>query len=145
LRMTTKLREFRMKDYKDVRGLWERCGLEIRVGDRENEIRRKVTRDPDLFLVAEEDGRIVGSLMGAWDGRRGWLYHLGVLPGCRRRGIATELVEEVERRMKAKGVVKVNALVYNTNIPSLAFFERMGYPVDRSVSFLGKKLVTGPA
>jgi ribosomal protein S18 acetylase RimI-like enzyme len=140
--MTLKLREFRMKDYRDVRELWGESGLEIRPGDDENEVRIKVTRDPELFLVAEEDDRVVGSLMGAWDGRRGWLYHLGVLPEYRRRGIAAALVEEVERRMKAKGVVKANTLVYDTNTPSLAFFKKMGYPVDRSMLFLGKRLVT---
>lgn len=108
------------------------------------EIRVKLERDPDLFLVAEEDGRIVGSVMGAWDGRRGWLYHLGVLPGHQKRGIATQLVKEVEKRMRRKGVVKVNAAVYETNRPSLTFFKNMGYAADRTSVFYGKILRAQP-
>jgi len=142
--MPVRIREFAMSDYNEVRGLWKKSGLEIRPGDDAEGIRAKLEKDPDLFLVAEEGGKIVGSVMGAWDGRRGWLYHLGVLPGHRRRGIATKLVREVEKRMRRKGVVKVNALIYETNRPSLAFFLIMGYTADRSTVFHGKKLRAQP-
>ena len=109
-----RVRRFRIGDYSEVRGLWMKSRLEIRPGDSEKEIRIKTGRDPDLFLVAEAGGKIVGSVIGAWDGRRGWIYHLGVLLRYRRTGVATKLVREVERRiMKKKGVLKVNASVFS--------------------------------
>ena len=135
-----KIREFSMRDYARVRRVWEESGLEIRPGDSREEVRRKVSRDRDLFLVAEEGGTIVGTAMGAWDGRRGWIYHLGVLPGHQRKGIAARLVGEIERRMRAKGVPKVNAIVYDDNAASLSLFRKMGYAADRRSVLHGKLL-----
>ncbi len=136
-----KVRSFVIRDYPAVRSLWEECGLEIRPGDSEPEVIVKLGRDPDLFLVAEESGMIVGTVMGAWDGRRGWIYHLGVLPGHQRKGVATSLVREVERRMLAKGVLKVNAVVFGDNERSLRFFEKEGYGADRRSVLHGKLLI----
>jgi ribosomal protein S18 acetylase RimI-like enzyme len=136
-----KVRTFSMKDYVQVRALWEASGLEIRPGDSKEEVRKKVRRDPELFLVAEERGKIVGTAMGGWDGRRGWIYHLGVLPGSQRKGVATAVVRELERRMKRKGVPKVNAVVFNWNERSKRFFEKMGYAADTVSTKYGKSLV----
>jgi len=124
-----KIRTFDITDYPKVAEVWSEAGLEFRPGDREDEIRVKIQRDPELFLVAEERGRIVGSVMGAWDGRRGWIYHLGVRPSNQRRRVATKLIEEVESRMKKKGVLKVNALIFPWNDTSMGFFSKIGYAV----------------
>jgi len=89
-----------------------------------------MARDPELFLVAEHNGRVVGTAMGAWDGRRGWIYHLGVLPTARRKRVATKLIAEVEARMKKIGIPKVNALIYPWNEASVSFFRSAGYEVE---------------
>ena len=65
--------------------------------------------------------------MGAWDGRRGWIYHLGVRPRHQRRSVGTRLIREVETRMKRKGVLKVNALIFPWNESSIRFFSKIGY------------------
>jgi ribosomal protein S18 acetylase RimI-like enzyme len=124
-----KIRTFTISDYSDVVELWSQVGLEIRPGDEVEGIRIKLQRDPEFFLVAEERGRILGSVMGAWDGRRGWIYHLGVRPGHRRRKVATKLIREVESRMRDKGVLKVNALIYPWNRASIEFFTKSGFTV----------------
>jgi ribosomal protein S18 acetylase RimI-like enzyme len=133
-----RVRAFKIGDYREVRSIWKTSGLEIRPGDSKKEIQLKLKRDPELFLVAKAEGRIVGSVIGAWDGRRGWIYHLGVLPQFQRMGIAKRLVREVEERMKAKGVVKVNASVYKWNKRSLAFFRASGYEADPTTIHVGK-------
>lgn len=135
-----RVRAFRLDDYEQVRALWVATGLEIRPGDSKEEIRSKLERDPELFLVAEEGGKTVGTAMGTWDGRRGWIYHLGVLPGWQRKGVATALVREVEARMRAKGVLKVNAIVYEDNERSSRFFVKAGYAVERRSVIHGKFL-----
>jgi ribosomal protein S18 acetylase RimI-like enzyme len=116
-----------MDDYPEVRKLWVASGLEIRPGDELQGITRKLTRDRELFLVAEEEGKIVGTVMGAWDGRRGWIYHLGVQPERRRGGVATSLIRELEARMMKIGIPKVNALIYPSNAISVKFFANAGY------------------
>jgi len=124
-----KIRAFNISDYPSVVEVWSEAGLEFRPGDEIEGIRTKIQRDPELFLVAEERGKIVGSVMGAWDGRRGWIYHLGVRPRYRRKKIATRLIREVESRMTKKGVVKVNALIFGWNEASIGFFSKSGYLV----------------
>jgi len=124
-----KVRGFAIGDYPEVRRLWVDSGLGFRLGDELQDVRRKLTRDSKLFLVAEDGGKIVGTVMGAWDGRRGWIYHLGVLPGHHRKGVATSLVRELEERMRGMGIPKVNALIYPENSVSVRFFARAGYTV----------------
>jgi len=119
-----------MADYAKVRKLWVDSGLEIRPGDERKGIARKLERDGDLFLVAEEKGTIVGTVMGAWDGRRGWIYHLGVTPDRHRKGVATALIRELEARMKKAGIPKVNALIFPWNDASVSFFNSAGYKVE---------------
>jgi ribosomal protein S18 acetylase RimI-like enzyme len=125
-----KVRTFAIRDYPEVRSLWIASGLEIRSGDELEGVRRKLARDRELFLVAEDEGEIVGTVMGAWDGRRGWMYHLGVRPDRHRTGVATRMVHELEARMRKIGVPKVNALIYPWNEASLEFFASAGYVVE---------------
>ncbi len=84
-----KIREFRYpQDYPPVIELWNTAGpgIHVRRSDQPDEILKKLQRDPDLFLVAESEGEIIGSVLGGFDGRRGMMYHLAVKAEYRRRG-----------------------------------------------------------
>ncbi len=131
-----------MADYDAVLALWQSAGpgVSIRPSDRREEIAKKLTRDPDLFLVAECDGRLVGALMGAWDGRRGWLHHLAVDESVRRQGIGAALVQEVEGRLRARGCLKVNLLVYSANQGAREFYRSLGYDEMTPIMAMGKEL-----
>lgn len=133
------IREFRMEDYSEVVRLWKTSGIKLRPGDKVDAIRVKLRRDPELFLVAVNGNEMIGSVMGAWDGRRGWIYHLAVNPKFQRRGVASVLLKELETRMKAKGIIKVNALIYKWNETSRRFFETRGFEIDEEW-FAGKSL-----
>lgn len=135
-----RIRQFSIDDYSVVFELWKLAGLIIRPGDGLEEIKLKLQRDSDLFLVAQEAGEIVGTVMGAWDGRRGWIYHLAVKPGQQRRGIGSALVKQVEDQLFAKGAKKVNAQIYASNQPSLAFFKAEGYEAQPELIMIGKQL-----
>jgi ribosomal protein S18 acetylase RimI-like enzyme len=135
-----KIREFKIEDYQIVRGLWQTAGLTLRPGDELDDVKLKLQRDPDLFLVAKEDERILGSVIGGWDGRRGWIYHLAVSPEHQRKGIGAGLVREVEKRLIAKGAKKVNAQVYKWNERSSEFFKAIGYETQPDLIMIGKHL-----
>ncbi len=135
-----KIREFRIEDYPIVCDLWQTAGLTLRPGDELEDIKLKLQRDPELFLVAEHDDRIVGSVIGGWDGRRGWIYHLAVKPEHQRKKIGAGLVHEVEKRLVAKGAKKVNAQVYRWNEKSSDFFKAMGYETQPDLIMIGKQL-----
>lgn len=132
------IRGFRLSDYDEIVKVWKESGLILRPGDDFDGIRLKLRRDPDLFLVAEIRDEIVGVVMGAWDGRRGWINHLAVRPNHRRAGIGRALVGELERRLVRKGARKVNAQVYKSNAGSFDFFRSVGYEVHSDLVMIGK-------
>lgn len=134
------IREFKVEDHGEVVKLWKETGLVIRPGDEFEGINLKLERDPDLFLIAEEDGMIAGVVMGAWDGRRGWIYHLAVKPNHQRKGVATALIQELEKRLVRKGAKKVNAQIYEWNSESVDFFRAIGYEVHSDLIMIGKML-----
>jgi ribosomal protein S18 acetylase RimI-like enzyme len=134
------IREFSMADYAEVVQLWKEAGLTIRPGDEIDGIKLKLQRDPDLFLVAQEESQIVGVVMGAWDGRRGWINHLAVSPKRQRCRIGVALVSELEKRLIRKGARKVNAQIYRSNKKSIAFFKKAGYDVHADLIMVGKML-----
>jgi ribosomal protein S18 acetylase RimI-like enzyme len=135
-----KVREFTIDDYPVVRDLWQTAGLVLRPGDELEDVKLKLQRDPDMFLVAVEDEEIVGSVIGGWDGRRGWIYHLAVKPRYQRKGIGRRLVREVEELLLAKGAKKVNAQVYKWNERSSEFFKAVGYEAQPDLVMIGKQL-----
>ncbi|HKM78780.1 MAG TPA: GNAT family acetyltransferase [Candidatus Bathyarchaeia archaeon] len=134
------IRKFRLSDYEEVVNLWQKTGLVLRPGDDLEGIRLKLKRDRDLFLIAEKDHKIVGVVIGAWDGRRGWINHLAVSPNFQRLGVARSLLDEVERRLANKGALKVNAQVYRRNKVSLDFFGALGYEVHADLLMVGKTI-----
>ena len=129
------------KDWQAVHALWARCGpgVQFSRSDEPAEILKKLGRDPDLFLVAEQGGQVVGAVMGGYDGRRGLVYHLAVAPEVRRLGIGQALMAEVEARLREKGCLKSYLLVTKDNADVLAFYRELGWEV-MDMHLMGKVL-----
>jgi ribosomal protein S18 acetylase RimI-like enzyme len=87
-----------------------------------------------LFLVAESSGLLVGTVMGAYDGRRGWVYHLAVEPRMQSDGIGRMLMDAVERRMQRLGIAKVNLQIRPDNLHVIEFYRHLGYDDDHLTS-----------
>jgi ribosomal protein S18 acetylase RimI-like enzyme len=124
------IREFRYPgDYEDALRLWRAMEHGVRVGpsDEPTEIQKKLTRDPDLFLVAQATEGLVGTVIGAYDGRRGFVYHLAVADAYRRRGVGSELMGEVERRLRARGCLRCYLLVRPDNTAAQRYYEKVGW------------------
>jgi len=135
-----KIREYKSKDYPQVLALWQEGGLIISRSDTSEALERQMKRDADLFLVAEEDKRIIGVVLGRWEGRRGWINCLAVDPGQRNKRLGSLLVSEVEKRLAAKGCEKVNLLIDTDNSGVQVFYEQLGYSRDDLI-FMEKWLV----
>lgn len=140
-----RLREFTMADYEAVDVLWRRAGLWMRPSDGAEQVVLKLTRDPDLFLVACAGERLVGVTMGGWDGRRAYVYHLAVDPEWQRRGVADRLMDELEERFRAKGALKAKLQIVVGNDASMAFFAARGYRLETDCTPWGRELVEGGA
>lgn len=119
-------RELRAVDGEQLRKLWAACGFRS-LGDDDLSLARLARRNPGLLLVASEGTRVVGSALGAWDGRRGWIYHVATAESHRRQGIATKLVEQVEQGLRNLGCPKVSALVRDENDDGREFWLERGY------------------
>jgi ribosomal protein S18 acetylase RimI-like enzyme len=130
------------KDYPGVLRLWETAGPGLHVGrsDTPAEIEKKLQRDPDLFLVAESEGHIVGAVIGGFDGRRGMVYHLGVLPELQRNGIGRALMESVEDLLRQKGCLKAYLVAVRENESAASFYETCGWQEGTDLRLYLKEL-----
>lgn len=125
------------EDYPLVLDVWAHMEKGVRVGpsDSKTEIEKKLERDPDLFLIAEVNGLITGTVLGGFDGRRGTIYHLSVLAEYRQRGIASKLLTELEARLLQKGCIKSYLLVNADNVEVFDFYARRGWVRTDNVIF----------
>lgn len=135
------VRHFAERDTEPLIALWRTCGLTRPWNDPRRDIERRRAIDDGLFLVGCLDGRVVASAMGGYEGHRGWVNYLAVHPARRGHGHARALMSELETRLLARGCPKLNLQVREGNAAALAFYARLGYTVDASIS-LGKRLIS---
>ena len=105
------IRPCRREECPAILDLWKLAETIPSTTDTLEALELMLRRDGDLLLVAERVGQIIGTVMGGWDGWRGNIYRLAVLPEYRRRGIGSALVREVEDRLKSRGVKKISIMV----------------------------------
>src|ERR1700677_3381539 len=101
------IRPYRATDEEAVIALWREVLPDSAPhNDPATSIRNKMAVDPDLFLVAEVDGKVVGTVMGGYDGHRGWIYSVAVNVQVRRQGIGTALMRHLEQALRERGCLK---------------------------------------
>lgn len=135
------IRSFDAADAEAVIDLWRACGLVRPWNDPHKDIARKLSEQPELFLVACVDDRVVGSAMVGFDGHRGWVYYLAVAPNMQRRHFGRALVERAEQLLLARGCPKFCLMVRRENTAVLAFYRELGFSQDDTV-VLGKRLIS---
>ena len=128
------LRSARLEDADDVVELWRMAEAEPSITDDPDSVRQLIAHDCDALIVADIDGRVVGTVIAGFDGWRGNLYRLAVIPTLRRGGIALALVAEAEQRLCARGIRRVNALVVTANGGATSFWGAAGYLIDTRIS-----------
>jgi ribosomal protein S18 acetylase RimI-like enzyme len=127
------IRDARLEDVHAVLELWRAADATPGVTDTSADLRRAIADSPATVLLAERDARLVGSIIGAFDGWRGNIYRLAVHPDARRRGVARALLAEVEKRLSAQGVKRITALVEKGHPRAMGFWEAVGYRVDERI------------
>jgi ribosomal protein S18 acetylase RimI-like enzyme len=134
------IRPYTLQDEADVIALWQACDLVRPWNNPQRDIARKLSTQPELFLVAVQDQTLVGTAMVGYDGHRGWVNYLAVQPLKQGLSIGRSLMQEAERLLKERGCPKLNLQVRTTNTKILGFYARLGYVQDDVVS-LGKRLI----
>ena len=135
------IRTFQGDDYDALVDLWEKSGLPFKPEgrDKKEKMLKEFCQPTASFWVAELDGKIVASVLGTHDGRKGWINRLAVLPEFRGRGLAVQLVQTAEETLYNLGIEIVACLVEDDNQVSMSFFKRMGYIRHPDIIYFSKR------
>jgi len=139
--LNIEIRELRMTDYDKLIALWNKAKLLYKPKGRDmrKNIKRELKKPTAIFLVAEKNGALIGSIFGTHDGRKGWINRLVVAPGYRKQGIAAKLVKEVENRLFDMGIGIIACLIEDWNPVSVKVFEKMGYKRHNDIIYYTKR------
>ena len=137
--MTLTIRAFQNEDEQAVIALWRDCGLVVPQNDPAKDIARKLEVDPDLFLVGLVDNAIAATVMGGYEGHRGWINYLAVEPSMQGKGHGRAMMVAIEKQLKDRGCPKINLQVRASNSAALGFYAAIGYLNDNVIG-LGKRI-----
>lgn len=123
------IRIMTMDDYDQVYALWKKIhGFGLRsIDDSKEGIERFIKRNPQTSIVAEEDGKVVGSILCGHDGRRGCFYHVCVDENYRMRGIGTSMVVTAMEALKKEKISKVTLIAFAQNDVGNKFWNKIGW------------------
>lgn len=133
--------ELKPEHYTQIVEIWKDAGLPFKPAGRDSfeEIKRLMENTPDLFLGCFINNELVGVCIGTLDGRKGWINRIAVKKKCQRQGIASMLIEEMEKRLRARGLKIFCVLIEDWNKASLSLFQKNGYVVHRDIYYLSKR------
>src|SRR5262245_47342109 len=127
------IRACRVDDTEVVLELWRQADATPGVTDTAEDLRRTIADNPAHVLLAEAGDRVIGSIIGVFDGWRGNIYRLAVHPGYRRQGVARALVAEVEKKLAEQGAKRLTALVEKDHPWATGFWQAVGYCPDSRI------------
>lgn len=135
-----KIRTYSPEYEKEVIELWQKCNLTRPWNNPKLDIEHTLKVYPELFLVGLIDKTVIATVMGGYDGHRGWVYYLGVLPDYRRRGYGRIMMDAVTQRLLEIGCPKINIQVRGDNAEAIGFYENIGYSHEDRIS-MAKRLI----
>lgn len=138
------IRKMTIDDYEQVYDIWLKSGNGLNdIDDSKAGLEKYLRRNPETCFVAEDDendGNIIGSIMGGHDGRRGYIQHTSVIASERKKGVGTALVNNVIDALKAEGITKAALVVFAHNNPGNQFWEKMGFYARNDLIYRDKSL-----
>lgn len=136
------IRKMTIDDYEQAYDIWLKSGNGLNdIDDTKDAIEKYLKRNPETCFVAEDGGKIIGSIMSGHDGRRGFIGHTAVIASERRKNIGTILVDTAINALKSEGITKVALLVFVQNDPGNKFWEKMGFSTRSDVIYRDKILI----
>jgi ribosomal protein S18 acetylase RimI-like enzyme len=125
-RLATQLEFHRatLQDHERIQALWDESRLDT---VDEHEWDTLITSPGAIVLVAEEEGALVGAIVATFDGWRAYIYHVAVVPGRRRRGVAKALFDEAHAHLAREGNRIVYVMVNDENEAGNALLNSLGY------------------
>lgn len=134
------IREMTIEDYAQVIQLWSNTeGIGLSDADTQENIKKFLERNDGLSFIAQKDNKqIVGTILCGHDGKRGYLHHVAVNLGYRKKGIASRLVENCLAKLKEEGISKCHLFVFTTNQQGMEFWRHIGFHKRSDISIFSK-------
>ncbi len=136
------IRNLTIGDYESIVELWKRTSLHFKPKGRDSKqmIEKQMKTFPEFFIGAFHEDKIVGVIIGSYDGRmKGWVNRLAVDPAYRRQGIAQQLIKHAEKALEKRGAAIFCALIEAFNKESVELFRKMGYVIHRDTLYVTKR------
>ncbi|MEM3396034.1 MAG: GNAT family N-acetyltransferase [Thermoplasmata archaeon] len=133
--------ELKPEHYSQILEVWKDAGLPFKPSGRDSfeEIVKQMKRAPELFIGVFIDSELVGVCLGTEDGRKGWINRIAVKKKFQRQGIASKLISEMEKRLRARGLKIICVLIEDWNTASLNLFQKNGYILHKDIYYLSKR------
>ncbi|MBT6277506.1 MAG: GNAT family acetyltransferase [Chromatiales bacterium] len=128
------IRTFESPDSEELKALWQTVLPDDTPHNQPDRVLAEKLAVDDMIYVACENNRLIGTVMAGYDGHRGWLYSVGVLPEHRRAGLGRKLIRHAVDALAALGCRKINLQVRMDNQAVTAFYESLGFSVEERVS-----------
>lgn len=114
-------------DVTAILALWQDADAPATHTDDAVSVAKLIGHDPEALLIADDAGRVVGSVIAAWDGWRGSVYRIVVATAYRRQGLGRRLLDAAETRMRAAGAVRWQAIVVESDSQATGFWSASGW------------------
>ncbi len=137
--MSFRIVRYGSKHQDAVVDLWRKCNLVVPQNDPVEDIQRKLAFQRELFFVALLKEKVIGSVMVGYEGHRGWLNYMAILPEHQKKGYGRRLVDKAIDELRKLGCLKVNLQVRRRNVSVIEFYEHLGFKDDDVIS-LGMRL-----
>ncbi len=124
-----KIEKFTIELYEEIVMLWRKAGVSVGSSDTREELERLLQRNPNLFLIGKLDKKIIGVVIGGFDGRRGYVHHLAVDPDYQKKGYGKMIMDELIEKFRKIGVHKIHLFIekYNKNV--VEFYQNLGWEI----------------
>ena len=128
-----KVEKFSMQYYQEVLELWKKAGIGVGSSDTKEEITVILDRNPELFLIGKEEEKIVAVVIGAFDGRRGYVHHLAVDPNYQEKGYGKAIMDDLIERFRIKKVHKIHLFIEKYNKKVVDFYSNQGWEIRKDL------------
>lgn len=138
-----KVKKIKSSDLPALFKLWKRAGLSVNndMSREQKECWMMIELNPTSCLALWEGKKIIGSVFGTFNGRRGWIYHLAVDPKYQNKGYGKLLLNTVEKALKEKGATKILLWINYFNKKISSFYEKNGFSILKDKGkIMGKDL-----
>ncbi len=140
--MAIEMAEMRIEDYEEIYALWlstEGVGLHDYCDSRSG-VAKYLERNPGLSFLARDNREVVGTVLCGHDGRRGYLHHLAVAEGSRKKGIGRTLVQQAFLGLRKIGIAKCHLFVFSKNKEAQSFWQTIGWKERSDLKILSQNI-----